>query len=139
MSTLHVQSRKCRAQVPNSSCRWTHVCYKGGLMSSSCDRGICLCRSGMHIGADGKCHSGWWPEASLAAMNATQQREVMALQLDEETKGEEDHQVSLNMLAAAALLLCPMAVVTAGAALAIRAFKDNRRKSPGDYLKLSEE
>lgn len=34
-------------------------------MSSSCVQGRCLCRTGMHIGPDGACHSGWWPTCNL--------------------------------------------------------------------------
>eukprot|EP00927_Polykrikos_kofoidii_P047926 TRINITY_DN42202_c0_g1_i1.p1 TRINITY_DN42202_c0_g1~~TRINITY_DN42202_c0_g1_i1.p1 ORF type:complete len:251 (-),score=24.05 TRINITY_DN42202_c0_g1_i1:118-870(-) len=59
---IHAQPRRCRAQVPGASCHATRFCYKGGIITSSCVSGRCLCRTGMHIGADGMCHSGWWPD-----------------------------------------------------------------------------
>eukprot|EP00927_Polykrikos_kofoidii_P065000 TRINITY_DN607_c0_g1_i2.p1 TRINITY_DN607_c0_g1~~TRINITY_DN607_c0_g1_i2.p1 ORF type:complete len:271 (-),score=30.37 TRINITY_DN607_c0_g1_i2:105-869(-) len=59
---IHLQPRRCRAQVPDSSCHATRFCYKGGVASSSCVSGRCLCRTGMHVGADGQCHSGWYPD-----------------------------------------------------------------------------
>merc|ERR1712187_567072 len=67
---------RCRARVPDSTCHVSKFCWKGGLMSTSCVDGICLCRSEMHIGDDGTCHSGWWPDGSddpksLAAMDPT--------------------------------------------------------------------
>lgn len=58
---IHVRARRCRAQVPHSSCHLTRFCYKGGLMSSSCVSGRCLCRSHMHVGSDGQCYPGWYP------------------------------------------------------------------------------
>lgn len=61
---IHAQPRRCRAQVPDSSCHLTRFCYKGGFVSSSCVQGRCLCRTGMHIGADGACHEGWYPSCT---------------------------------------------------------------------------
>lgn len=59
---VHLQPRRCRAQVPGSSCHATRFCYKGGFSSTSCVGGRCLCRTGMHIGEDGQCHPGYWPD-----------------------------------------------------------------------------
>jgi len=60
-SRVHVQPRRCRAQVPGAFCHFTRVCYSGGLMSSSCVSGRCLCRTGMHVDENNKCQTGWWP------------------------------------------------------------------------------
>merc|ERR1712187_286576 len=37
--------------------------------STTCVSGRCLCRTGMHIGLDGKCHSGWTPKATTCSMD----------------------------------------------------------------------
>jgi len=68
---VHLQPRRCRAQVPDSSCHATRFCYKGGMASSSCVSGRCLCRTGMHVGADGVCHAGWYPDNQQSCLRET--------------------------------------------------------------------
>lgn len=122
MSTIHVQPRKCRAEVPNSSCTFTRVCWKGGLLSTSCDRGYCLCRTQMHIGLDGQCHPGWDPEI-LLGMNET---ERAATALDEETIHEENIETAFNVAFATALVTFPAVLAVSGAMLSRRKLRSTR-------------
>merc|ERR1719491_633645 len=49
-STVHAQSRYCVQRVPDSTCRLTQVCYNAGLTSSFCEKGLCMCKFGYHLG-----------------------------------------------------------------------------------------
>lgn len=106
-STVHVQSRRCRALVPHSSCHLTRTCWKGGLMSSSCVKGACMCRSHMHIGCDGSCHAGWSPVAMSSTPNQT---------LAEEGSPELDREESLEIAMNVAIFAAWGAACTALAA-----------------------
>jgi len=98
---------RCRAEVPGTSCTVLKVCWTGGLISSTCVDGHCLCRTEMHIGADGKCHSGWWPDKEGMA-NST----LVNLA---EVRAEEDAQVLKNV--AIAFSWCAFAAVVMATAL----------------------
>mmetsp|Transcript_11567 Transcript_11567/g.26377 ORF Transcript_11567/g.26377 Transcript_11567/m.26377 type:complete len:204 (+) Transcript_11567:88-699(+) len=99
-------NKRCRAQVPDSTCTVSHMCWKGGLVSATCVDGHCLCRSNMHVGPDGTCHAGWWPrESSLAASNAT----VLATEADP----EEDREVVMNVAMALVWFTLPASLAVA--------------------------
>merc|ERR1719203_773379 len=54
-STVHVQSRYCVQRVPDSTCHVTRVCYKAGLSTSFCEKGLCMCKWGYRLDEDGQC------------------------------------------------------------------------------------
>merc|ERR1719174_2979772 len=56
-STVHVQSRYCVQRVPESTCKATRVCYKAGLSTSFCEKGLCMCKWGYRLDKDGQCSS----------------------------------------------------------------------------------
>merc|ERR1719498_2150889 len=45
-STVHVQSRYCVQRIPDETCHLTRVCYKAGLTTTFCEKGLCMCKWG---------------------------------------------------------------------------------------------
>merc|ERR1712039_560452 len=45
---VHVQSRYCVARIPYATCHLTRFCWSGGLQNSFCERGLCMCKWGLH-------------------------------------------------------------------------------------------
>eukprot|EP00929_Paragymnodinium_shiwhaense_P097856 TRINITY_DN5944_c0_g1_i4.p2 TRINITY_DN5944_c0_g1~~TRINITY_DN5944_c0_g1_i4.p2 ORF type:complete len:179 (-),score=44.80 TRINITY_DN5944_c0_g1_i4:314-814(-) len=74
-STLHVQARYCVARIPDATCHLTRFCYSGGLTSSFCESGYCMCKFGMHPekNEDGgyDCVASAGELAAAVAQNAT--------------------------------------------------------------------
>merc|ERR550539_818450 len=61
---------RCRAQVPDSSCHASRICWKGGMTTSGCHFGRCLCKTGFHVDEKGVCVKGWWPSDKHMEMAA---------------------------------------------------------------------
>mmetsp|Transcript_64219 Transcript_64219/g.127026 ORF Transcript_64219/g.127026 Transcript_64219/m.127026 type:complete len:220 (-) Transcript_64219:132-791(-) len=118
-TTLHIQPLRCRAAVPHSTCHLTRICWKGGLTTSSCVMGSCMCRSGMHVDCQGKCAFGWFPVGyeTPAELNAT-------INLEEEM--ELDRQEDIEIVANVAMFSL---WVGCGVALLFGAVNVVRRKS----------
>merc|ERR1711994_808938 len=106
------------------------TCWKGGLTTSSCVKGSCMCRSGMHIDCNGKCAPGWYPIGyeAPAQLNAT-----INMQEEMELDSQEDMEIAANVAMFALWMGC-------GAALFIGAVVITRhRLRPADnseYQKL---
>merc|ERR1712066_71933 len=47
-STLHIQSRYCVARIPGATCHMSRFCWSGGLSTSFCESGLCMCKFGRH-------------------------------------------------------------------------------------------
>eukprot|EP00929_Paragymnodinium_shiwhaense_P016145 TRINITY_DN124349_c0_g1_i1.p1 TRINITY_DN124349_c0_g1~~TRINITY_DN124349_c0_g1_i1.p1 ORF type:complete len:212 (-),score=26.54 TRINITY_DN124349_c0_g1_i1:201-755(-) len=110
--------KRCRAEVPWSSCHISHACWKGGVVSSTCVDGHCLCRFGMGI-KDGVCSfsSG---TSMLDVTNATN------MELHEELDSQERFEVFLNVLAVSAWFSIAAGLLVASAAF-VRKTVANRR------------
>jgi hypothetical protein len=108
-STIHISARRCRALVPDSSCHMTRTCYKGGLTTSTCVKGECMCRSGYHIDCDGNCAKGWDPIVPPELLGNTTEM-LLAAELDK----QEQFEVVLNVAFAVGwLALAGSIVITA--------------------------
>jgi len=136
-STIHVQSRKCRALVPDSSCHLSRTCWKGGLSASSCVKGACMCRSGMHIGCDGKCHSGWAPLA-MSAANASWASDIDAAEIDPELEHEENIEALLNVSIFFAWVAASSAMMIGGVMFLRRKLR-TRYSGPTEYKELPDD
>merc|ERR1712032_307179 len=134
-STIHVQARRCRASVPHSTCHPTRTCWKGGLTSSSCVKGSCMCRSGMHIDCNGKCAPGWYPIGyeAPAELNAT-------VNLDEEMEldRQEDLEIAANV-AMFSLWVGFGAALLFGAVVVVRRRSDAMTSGSLEYKKLRDD
>eukprot|EP00416_Gambierdiscus_australes_P033301 CAMPEP_0171105820 /NCGR_PEP_ID=MMETSP0766_2-20121228/63498_1 /TAXON_ID=439317 /ORGANISM="Gambierdiscus australes, Strain CAWD 149" /LENGTH=206 /DNA_ID=CAMNT_0011566769 /DNA_START=41 /DNA_END=661 /DNA_ORIENTATION=+ len=116
------QLPRCRALVPDSTCTVSRVCWSGGLVSSTCVDGRCLCRTGMHVGEDGKCHTGWWPPSLLAGLNATTELAEVGADL------EENHQVFMNMALAYVWFVTPTSLLAGMVAWVMRTSRARARQ-----------
>merc|ERR1719188_2088572 len=65
-STVHVQSRYCVQRVPDSTCHVSRVCYKAGLSTSFCEKGLCMCKWGYRLDETGKCS----PDFGMLALSS---------------------------------------------------------------------
>ena len=130
-------NRRCRAEVPDATCSIVPICYSGGLVSSSCVDGHCLCRSNMHIGADGACHSGWWPDGSdqppsvLAANFTLAQVEALSA-----ADAQEDREIALNVVLGVLSIAAPTSALLASLAAMTQLF---RRSAARKGLLVTEE
>eukprot|EP00928_Gymnodinium_smaydae_P047995 TRINITY_DN32044_c0_g1_i1.p1 TRINITY_DN32044_c0_g1~~TRINITY_DN32044_c0_g1_i1.p1 ORF type:complete len:208 (-),score=42.90 TRINITY_DN32044_c0_g1_i1:146-769(-) len=128
---------RCRAEVKGATCSMSKVCWSGGLVSSTCVDGRCLCRSNMHLGPDNQCHMGWDPVVLLAA-NTTDLTSMMG-----EADMEETLAVMLNVALGSAYIMMPLALF-AGAIVRFRRSRDlvsidssEEAESPALYTKLA--
>merc|ERR1719410_1059175 len=134
-STFHTQPRRCRASVPDSTCHLTRTCWKGGLTTSSCVKGSCMCRSGMHIDCNGQCAPGWYPIGyeAPAELNAT-----INLEEEMELDRKEDMEIAANM-AMFSLWVGFGAALLFGAAIIVRQRTHAMRTGSPEYKKLRDD
>jgi len=119
-STLHVESRRCVQRVPDSTCHLTRVCYKAGVTTSFCEKGLCMCKFGYHLNEQGVCEvngpgftpapaptnddydydDGSWMPLDLSATNGHGHGNLTAAERQElaEIQRHENMAVSLNVL-----------------------------------------
>eukprot|EP00929_Paragymnodinium_shiwhaense_P085105 TRINITY_DN45561_c0_g2_i1.p1 TRINITY_DN45561_c0_g2~~TRINITY_DN45561_c0_g2_i1.p1 ORF type:complete len:190 (-),score=28.81 TRINITY_DN45561_c0_g2_i1:172-741(-) len=112
--------KRCRAEVPESSCHISGMCWKGGVMSSSCVEGHCLCRFGMVI-KDGVC-SVTGGSSLLGVTNAT------SIEFDEELDAKERFEVFLNVLGISAWCSIAAGLLALSTAFARRVWVQGQRK-----------
>merc|ERR1719401_2134873 len=89
-STLHIQSRYCVARIPGATCHLSRFCWSGGLTTSFCESGLCMCKFGLHPVSDGNgkytCESSAAELASGVARNATQDQIESLLQFQADSQ-----------------------------------------------------
>lgn len=117
-SSVHVQSRYCVQRVPESTCHVSRFCYKAGLASSFCEKGLCMCKWGYRLDEDGKCSS---PSSSFSLSAGSNSTESSA----EERKflSESDRAVALNIAVFALWSSLFLSALTAVATFAYRKFR----------------
>merc|ERR1719410_890974 len=134
-STIHVEPRRCRASVPDSTCHLTRTCWKGGLLSSTCVKGSCMCRSGMHIDCNGGCAPGWYPigYGAPAELNLT-----VNLEEEMELDRQEDMEVAANV-AMFSLWVGFGAALLFGAVTIVRQRTNTKRSDSPEFQKLRDD
>merc|ERR1711862_348321 len=128
-STLHIQARYCVARIPDKTCHLTHFCWSGGLETSFCESGLCMCKWGYHPvkNDEGKyeCVSGASEMAVALAANATAE-EIRNLI---ESQEHSNQMVTLNMFIAALWASAVVFFLTVGVALAVRRLRTSKVQS----------
>eukprot|EP00929_Paragymnodinium_shiwhaense_P097860 TRINITY_DN5944_c0_g3_i2.p2 TRINITY_DN5944_c0_g3~~TRINITY_DN5944_c0_g3_i2.p2 ORF type:complete len:204 (-),score=47.97 TRINITY_DN5944_c0_g3_i2:283-894(-) len=127
-STLHVQSRYCVARIPDATCHLTRFCYSGGLTSSFCESGYCMCKFGMHPekDADGnfQCVASAGELAAAVALNATAV-EIQTL-LEQQSHSESAVAKNVAMATAWGCVAFAFVMVSAGV-VAMKLYKRNTK------------
>jgi len=120
-STLHVQSRYCVQRIPGSTCHTTRVCYKGGLTTSFCEKGLCMCKWGYSLGSDGSCVAS--SSMSLADLgNSTE---------DLESLREQENLIAYNVAMFAVWVAGFVTALTAGATIVYRSLRAQPEEENG--------
>merc|ERR1712094_84342 len=71
-STIHVSSRYCVQRIPDKTCHVTRVCYSGGLTTSFCEKGLCMCKFGYKYEGEGDDATCVEASEMLLAANTTE-------------------------------------------------------------------
>merc|ERR1719203_1312020 len=117
-STVHVTSRYCVQRVPGSTCHATRVCYKGGLTTSFCEKGLCMCKWGYRLDEDGQCV----PPGDLSLAGMGNFTGAAAEELAE-IQRMENMAVSLNILLFCLYVTMAAMAMAGGAVLLRRRFR----------------
>merc|ERR1712182_142662 len=67
-----VSSRYCVQRIPDKTCHVTRVCYSGGLTTSFCEKGLCMCKFGYKYEGEGDDATCVEASEMLLAANTTE-------------------------------------------------------------------
>lgn len=113
-TTLHIQARYCAARIPGATCHASRFCWSGGLSTSMCDSGLCMCKWAHHPVQQGNGKYLCRPDANALALavahNATQEEIMNLLEFQEHA----DRMAAYNILTGALWVCAGVAFVVGG-------------------------